>query len=311
VLDPTSVSGSVNGPLRASVGVQDTTGTPMLVRLTGGREEAATAARSAWTTFAPVALGAVLLLELLQLPLVLRLARRVRRHQRTEAVLREAAGTATAVERRRIAREVHDDVLPGLHGLVYALDGARLSAADQDGASALLDRTAEGLRSGIRRLRALLLDLNQDRMPEAGLQAALAEMTDRMEAAGVHVSVDAPEMDRVPRPTGEILYRCAHETLRNVAAHSGAEQAEITIAVTADPDVEAEVTMTVDDDGRGFEGPRLAESRADGHLGLQAIGDLVADSGGSFTASSSPGQGTRVVVRMPLHGVGVDMRVQQ
>jgi signal transduction histidine kinase len=215
------------------------------------------------------------------------------------------------VERRRIAREVHDDVLPELHGLVYELDGARLSTAHRDGAAALLDRTADGLRSGIRRLRALLLDLSQDRVPETGLETTLAEMADRMEATGVQVSVDAPEIDRLPPHTAEVLYRFAHEALRNVAAHSGAEQVEITVAVTRATEGDAVVTMTVDDDGRGFEGSRLAASRADGHLGLQAVGDLVADSGGSLTASSSPGQGTRLVVRMPLHGVGVDMRVQQ
>jgi signal transduction histidine kinase len=107
-----------------------------------------------------------------------------------------------------------------------------------------------------------------------------------------------------------VLYRCVQETLRNVAAHSGAEEVEIVVAVTTDTDVDPVVTMTVDDDGRGFEESRLAASRADGHLGLQALGALVADSGGSLTASSSPGQGTRIVVRMPLHGVGVDMRVQ-
>jgi signal transduction histidine kinase len=66
--------------------------------------------------------------------------------------------------------------------------------------------------------------------------------------------------------------------------------------------------MTVDDDGRGFEGARLTESRANGHVGLRTLGDLIADSGGSMTASSSPGQGTRVVVRVPLDDVGVDMR---
>jgi two-component system, NarL family, sensor kinase len=90
-----------------------------------------------------------------------------------------------------------------------------------------------------------------------------------------------------------------------VAAHSGAEHVEVSVAVEA-----TDVSMTVDDDGRGFEAPRLEESKAAGHLGLGTLGDLVADSGGSLTASSSPGQGTRIVVRLPLDEVGVDMRVQ-
>jgi signal transduction histidine kinase len=141
-------------------------------------------------------------------------------------------------------------------------------------------------------------------MSEEGLAAALAEVVHQMETTGVQVSVRAPDIDRLPRPTADVLYRCGQEALRNVAAHSGAERVEIVIAVDA-PDV----TMIVDDDGRGFEASRLTERRAAGHLGLQALGDLVADSGGSLTATSSPGQGTRIFVRLPLEEV--DMRVQQ
>jgi signal transduction histidine kinase len=285
--------------------VRDTTGTPRLVDVIGRRQGVAAASRSVWESTAPVAIGALLILQLIQLPLVCVMAARVRRHQRVETALRRAARAATDVERRRIGREVHDDVLPGLHGLAYELDAARLSAVDPQRAEALLDRTAGGLRSGIRRLRALLLDLNQERLPAAGLAGALAEMAARMETAGIQVSLEAPDLDRIPGPAAQVLYHCAQEALRNVAAHSGAERVELAIAVEG-----RDVALTVDDDGRGFEAPRLDESRAAGHLGLQTLGDLVADSGGSLTASSSPGQGTRLVVRVPLDETGVDMRVQ-
>jgi signal transduction histidine kinase len=143
-------------------------------------------------------------------------------------------------------------------------------------------------------------------MPEAGLGHGLAGLAVRLEGAGIHVTLRAPEIDRLPREVAEVLYRCAQETLRNVAAHSGARRVELSVAIKA-----PEVTLTVDDDGRGFEETRLSESRAAGHLGLRALGDLVADSGGSLTASSSPGRGTRVVVRVPLDDMGVDMRVLQ
>ncbi len=143
-------------------------------------------------------------------------------------------------------------------------------------------------------------------MPEEGLEAALAEAADRMAATGVQVTVQAADLNGLRRPAAEVLYRCAQEALRNVAAHSGAERVDVTIELDA-----TEATMTVDDDGRGFEGSRLAEKRAAGHLGLQALGDLVADSGGSLTASSSPGQGTRLVVRVPLDEAGFDVGVQR
>jgi signal transduction histidine kinase len=58
--------------------------------------------------------------------------------------------------------------------------------------------------------------------------------------------------------------------------------------------------MIVDDDGRGFDGARLAASHANGHLGLRAVGDVVADAGGELTIASAPGQGSRIEVTVPL-----------
>jgi two-component system NarL family sensor kinase len=288
----------------ASVGVPDTNGGPLLVDVSARAGALAAGSRTAWNYFAPAALGALLILELLQLPLVWRLAHRLRRSRDAEAQLRETAAAAAEVERHRIARELHDDVLPGLNGLTYALDAARLGPQDGKPSAAVLERTAEGLRGSIRELRAVLLDLSRTRMPEAGLGQGLADLAVRLEATGIHVTLSTPGIDRLPRDVAEVLYRCAQETLRNVAAHSRAERVDINVAVEA-----LVVTMTVDDDGRGFEETRLTESRATGHVGLRALGDLVADSGGSLTASSSPGLGTRVVVRVPLDNVGVDMRV--
>jgi signal transduction histidine kinase len=92
-----------------------------------------------------------------------------------------------------------------------------------------------------------------------------------------------------------MLYRCAEEMLRNIAAHSGAERVEVSVRHDG-----GDVHLVIEDDGRGFDDSRLARSEAAGHLGLRALGGLLADAGGSLTASSAPGQGTRVVATMPL-----------
>jgi signal transduction histidine kinase len=290
--------------LTASVGVRDSDGDRLLVEVVGRRGDLGTSVRIAWTHFAPALLGTLLVLELLQLPLVWQLAHRTRRHREAAAALREAAVVATEVERHRIARHLHDDVLPGLHGLTYFLDATRRGSPGSEPSAAVLDRTAESLRGSIRELRAVLHGLSQARMPEAGLAQGLADLAVRLEVTGVSVTLRVRDLEGLPREVAEVLYRCAQETLRNVAAHSGAQHVELSVSIEA-----SHVTMTVDDDGRGFEETRLTESRATGHVGLRALGDLVADSGGSLTASSSPGLGTRVVVRVPLDNVGVDMRV--
>jgi two-component system NarL family sensor kinase len=281
--------------LTTSVGVRDVAGAPLLVEVDERRSDVEANARTAWRYFAPASLGALLLLELVQIPLVWLLARRVRRAQDAEDVLLQDAQEASDVERRRIAADVHDNVLPGLTGLTYDLDAARLGAPGAEVLRTLLARTATDLRTSIGELRALLVDLGRARLPDAGLSTALAALAHRMELRGTRVVIQAADLDRLPRPVAEILYRCAAETLRNIAAHSGAERVEVCVRRDGD-----DVHLVIEDDGRGFDDLRLAQSEAAGHLGLRSLGGLVADAGGTLTASSAPGQGTRVVATLPL-----------
>jgi two-component system NarL family sensor kinase len=281
--------------LTTSVGVRDAAGAPLLVEVGERRSDVEANARTAWRHFAPASLGALLLLELVQVPVIWWLARRVRRAQDAEDALRQSAEGAAEVERRRIAAEVHDNVLPGLTGLTYDLDAARLGAPGAEVLRTLLARTATGLRTSIGELRALLVDLGRSRLPDAGLSTALAALAYRMELRGTRVGIRAADLDHLPRPVAEMLYRCAEETLRNIAAHSGAEQVEVSVHRDGD-----DVHLVIEDDGRGFDDSRLARSEAAGHLGLRALGGLVADAGGSLTASSAPGQGTRVAATLPL-----------
>jgi signal transduction histidine kinase len=290
--------------LTASVGVHDSSRMPLLIDISERHDDMEQNARAVWRHFAPAALGALLVLELVQIPLAWNLARRIRRHQEAETALLHAALEASDVERRRIAGEVHDTVVPGLTGLAYTLDAARLGNTPPGDPAPLLARTADAVRRSIAELRALAVDLSRARLPEAGLVPALTALAARMEVSGTRVTVEATGLDALPQQAAEVLYRCAQEALRNVATHSGAENVEISVVSEA-----GEVTMIVDDDGRGFDEARFSAREEAGHLGLRALGDLVADAGGSLTASSAPGQGTRVVVRVPLDAVEVDMRV--
>jgi two-component system NarL family sensor kinase len=289
--------------LTDSVGVQDSARRPMLVDVSArfGTEQDA---RAVWLRFAPAALGALLALELVQIPLAWNLARGIRRHQDAEAALLQASVEASDQERRHIAGEVHDNIVPGLTGLAYALDAARLDGSSAGERAPLLDSTADGVRRSITELRSLAVGLTHTRLPETGLGPALVALAERMEISGIRVVVEATELDRLSGPAAEVLYRCAQEALRNVATHSRAKKVEIRVV----PDA-GDVTMIVDDDGRGFDEAQLSASEENGHLGLRAVGDLVADAGGSLIASSAPGQGARLVVRVPLDVVEVDMRV--
>ena len=92
-----------------------------------------------------------------------------------------------------------------------------------------------------------------------------------------------------------MLYRSAQEILRNVTAHSGAEQVQITVTVDA-----GAATLVVDDDGRGFDVADLERRLDEGHLGLRSLGDLVAEAGGTLVVRSGPSQGTRAEVSVPV-----------
>ena len=283
------------GLLTTSVGVRDASGSPVLVELVRGPGSATPESTGDWTHFAPASLGALALLGLVQVPVAWVLARRLRRHEEAEEELRETADGAAGVERRRIAAEVHDHVIPELTGVACHLDACRLGSPDAGDPVDVLDRTAREVRGCIGELRRLLVDLSRTRVSDAGLVPALTDLADRMSLSGVRVELRTSGLEDVPAPAAELVYRCAQETLRNVSAHSRATQVELSAVREGD-----EVTVTIDDDGCGFDQRQLAERSTAGHLGLHALGGLVADAGGSLRAASAPGQGTRVSATVPV-----------
>jgi two-component system, NarL family, sensor kinase len=296
--DPGVVAGRSSGRvLVAWVAVEDVHGTPLLVEFHESYSEVTDIAQRAWMRFAPAALGALALLQVIQVPLAWRLASRLRRSRQSEDALLQAAVDASDAERRRIAGEVHDHVVQDLTGLAYDLDAAQMRGRPRNPADAeLLERTATAVRRTVEDLRALLVALIPARGGfRGGLLPALQLLAQEVGRSGTRVTVRADAARDLPGPTAALLYRCAQEALRNVTAHSRATSVEV--AVTRDEGV---ATMSIEDDGQGFDEARLAERLAAGHVGLRALGELLVDAGGSLTLTSAPGQGTRLVATVPL-----------
>jgi two-component system, NarL family, sensor kinase len=284
--------------LEVYVGVRDAREEPLLIEVYQGYGVVETAARAAWMRFAPASLGALLLLQAVQIPFAWRMAQRLRRHQETETELLQSVVDASEAERRRIAGEVHDGVVQELTGLTYDLDAARLrsrnsaSAPDQ---SALIARTADRVRHSVTDLRSLLVDLNPPRLPSSGLGPALAVLAQGLEREGVEVRLDAAAAEGLAEPAATHLYRAALEALRNVSTHSAATRVSVVVRRTPE-----DATLVVEDDGRGLDEVSVAAGDVHGHLGLRALEDRLLSAGGSLTVSSSPGRGTRVLARVPL-----------
>jgi two-component system NarL family sensor kinase len=281
--------------LEVYVGVRGTNGEPMLFEAYFEYRAVTEAGQAAWRRFAPPSLGALLVLELVQIPFAWSLARRVQRQQRERERLLQHAVDASDAERRRIAGELHDGVVQELTGLNYALDAMRLGHPTEGQRAELIADSAGRLRGSIGSLRSLLVDIYPPNLAEEGLTSALAELAAGLERAGIEVRLETDGAEELPPAVAALLFRTAQEVVRNVAAHSGAGGVLIRAGRS-----DGRGVLIVDDDGRGFDESRLGERSSNGHLGLRSIGDLLAESGGTLTVRAAPGQGTRVEAEVPM-----------
>ncbi|MEZ5181878.1 MAG: sensor histidine kinase [Acidimicrobiales bacterium] len=247
-----------------------------------------------WRSFAPFTIGAVIILQLIQIPLAFSLAQRLRRRQLEREDLLERAVRASEHERRRIAQDLHDGVVQDLAGVSYSL--AAIGRQGDDPHAAELAAAGDTVRSSIEALRTLLVELYPPNLAEEGLGPALADLVARARAVGLRTEVDTSGLAAdLPIAAVRLVHRTVQEALRNVIAHAGATRVDVRAA--SDGSV---VWAEVVDDGRGFDVER-ARARPDrGHVGLLATSDLVAEAGGRLSISSGPDIGTTVRIEVPL-----------
>ncbi len=267
-------------------------GTPLLVETYFRYSGVTAVGRSLWSRFAPIALGSLVALEVIQIPFAWSLARRVRAGQLDRERLLRRAIDASDTERRRIASDLHDGVVQDLTGVSLTL-----SAAQRQGTTAeVAGEAADRVRSSVKALRSLLVEIYPPNLHEEGLRAALGDLASTIanRDIAVHRTLD-PSLDAVSPQAASLLYRVAQEALRNVVAHAAA--ASVTMAGGIERDV---AHLQIDDDGRGFAPSTLEARGRQGHLGLRALSGLIADAGGSLTVTSEVGRGTQVRVELPM-----------
>src|SRR5262249_6005046 len=250
----------------------------------------AASGRSIWLAFVPALLGALVLLWLIQLPLSLGLARRIREGQRDREMLLRRAIDASEIERRRIAQDLHDGAVQNLAGVSYTL------AAAADRAPAPVDATlrtaARETRETIRELRSLLVEIYPPDLHRVGLEGALEDLTAPPRHRGIETELDVQPELQLPPDVEALFFRVAQEALRNALAH--ADPLRVRIWVHRD---DGQAVLLVEDDGRGFvAGP----DGRNGHFGLRMIKDSTRDAGGDVEIDSTPGRGTRVRVKVPV-----------
>ena len=208
----------------------------------------------------------------------------------------QRAMQAAEDERRRWARELHDDTLQDIGALRVLLGGAR-QIGDAEHLAAAVDEAVERLGEQADVLRALITDLHPVALDKLGIEAAVSALTERVRrttALDVGVDIDLSfeagrTPDRLAPDTELAVYRTVQEALTNVVRHADASRADIEIR-----EVGGTVTARVTDDGRGF-------APADDATGFGLIGmrERVTLLGGELEIRSRPGTGTTVTVRVP------------
>lgn len=219
------------------------------------------------------------------------------RSRRLEALSARVAG-AQEQERERLSRELHD-------GLGQALTAVKLDVAaaardlsrNQSSAKAHLESARALIDEGMDEVQRIVLDLRPPALDSLGLAAALnACARDIAGASGLEVTVEAARFDcRLAAEVETALYRIGQEALTNAVKHAKAQGVEVTLAEEGQ-----QVHMTVADDGVGFDPAETTRGdRSVDGVGLLSMERRAAEVGGTFRIDSTPGEGTRVHVRVP------------
>ena len=218
-------------------------------------------------------------------------------HDRPSA---DTPASAREVERRRLARDLHDGPAQTLAAALFGVDLA-ISALDRTPATAreelLTARTL--VRDALDDVRALMAGLRPRLLEERGLVVALKAMAAMPPLWGTEVSVETQgisEEERLPADVELALFRIAQEAVSNARRHGAASRVQVSLDVR--PTL---AELTIADDGRGWEGDSLqpAEGRGEGLPGMRERARLL---GGELRVESALGRGTRVTVAAPLGG---------
>ncbi len=253
--------------------------------------------RKQWVRYAPVTLGALLLLELIQIPIVWSVVRRLRAGQAERELLLKNAVDASDTERRRIASDLHDGVVQDLTGVSLSLAGmARREGNTSE--SSILDSAAGQVRESVRSLRSLLVEIYPANLEQAGLESALGDLLARCSNRGLDTELNCDQhVDRIDGAAMGLIYRGAQEALRNVLKHARARQVTVNVQV-----VDGFAALVIDDDGTGVDLNDFAAKPSAGHVGLRVLGDLVAGAGGELILARSTSGGTSFRLKVPLQG---------
>lgn len=241
-----------------------------------------------------VGLIALAVFAVAQVPLSLRLARGVERAHRDRERMTRHALMSSELERRRIAQDLHDDVIQELAGVGYVLptvtERVQTQQVDPRRDSALLERLQDLLTRNVQRLRSMMTEIYPPDLSGDGLANAIQGMAEDASSDLCHVELRMEPGLVLREGAARLTYRLVREGLRNVVTHAEASSALVELRRES-----GVVHVLVADDGRGVEiSPDGQVLEPEGHLGLRLLKDSVADAGGELVLEPNQPHGTRL-----------------
>jgi NarL family two-component system sensor histidine kinase LiaS len=202
---------------------------------------------------------------------------------------------ATLEERNRLARDLHDSVKQQIFAISMQVGAVKvLLNRDPDAAKKRLDETDVLVRQAQQELTTLIKELRPVALEGKGLVEAIHElMTQWMQQTGILVKLQVEGQQTLPLTVEEALFRVVQEALSNVARHSKATLVQMKLSMT-----ENTVTLTLDDNGQGFDSTQQREG-----VGLLSMRERMKALGGDVRVESSPSKGTHVVAYCERLGV--------
>jgi signal transduction histidine kinase len=226
-----------------------------------------------------------------------RLYRQLQEREEWRGQLLRKVISAQEDERKRIARELHDETSQTLSALAMGIETALAAYPSDLSKQRLTEAKALAVRT-LEELHRLMFDLRPSVLDDLGLWSAIRWYAERnLEPAGIAVRCEFSGVEERLPPEWEIaLFRVVQEAISNIVRHGKADSVLIQVALRGD-----ELGIEIEDDGVGFDMaglPPAGSSRRG--LGLMGMRERVELLGGRLEIDTSPGQGVRVAVTVPL-----------
>ncbi len=212
----------------------------------------------------------------------------------------EAHERAVLEERTRLAHELHDSATQTVFSVGMLARAAQTQHAQGSAQlGATLERVARLAQDALLEMRALLVELRPETLVEHGLDGALTRLVELLRPrTGMAISYRGASVPRLAADTELALFRIVQEALGNAVKHAEASAAEVRLCVEA-----GTLTVTVHDNGRGFDPAASVSASADGQRGgqgLRSMRERAAAGGLLLRVDSAPGAGTTVTAEAAL-----------